>query len=175
MSVEPLWSVEAMAQAMRAERAGALPAGATGISIDSRSIAQARRSSPSRATTATATPSSRQRSRPAPARRHRADRRAALPRDARPGRARRARSAPRPGAGGARASPAQIIGVTGSVGKTSTKEALRLALSADGETHASAASYNNHWGVPLSLARCPQTPRYAVFEIGMNHAGEIAP
>ena len=68
-----------------------------------------------------------------------------------------------------------MIGVTGSVGKTSTKEALRLALSKDGETHASVASYNNHWGVPLSLARCPETARYAVFEMGMNHAGEIEP
>ena len=55
----------------------------------------------------------------------------------------------------ARALRAKVIAVTGSVGKTGTKEALRLALSADGETHASAASYNNHWGVPLSLARCP--------------------
>ena len=72
-------------------------------------------------------------------------------------------------------SQAKFIGVTGSVGKTGTKEALRLALSADGETHASAASYNNHWGVPLSLARCPQSARYAVLEMGMNHAGEIAP
>jgi UDP-N-acetylmuramoyl-tripeptide--D-alanyl-D-alanine ligase len=72
-------------------------------------------------------------------------------------------------------SPARVIGVTGSVGKTGTKEALRLALSADGETHASAASYNNHWGVPLSLARCPASAKYAVFEIGMNHAGEITP
>ena len=74
----------------------------------------------------------------------------------------------------ARAS-AKVIAVTGSVGKTGTKEALRLALSPDGETHVSAASYNNHWGVPLSLARCPQSAKYAVFEIGMNHAGEIAP
>ncbi len=79
-------------------------------------------------------------------------------------------------AGAARTrSQAKVIGVTGSVGKTGTKEALRLALNADGETHASAASYNNHWGVPLSLARCPATARYAVFEIGMNHAGEITP
>ncbi len=69
----------------------------------------------------------------------------------------------------------KFIGVTGSVGKTSTKEALLLALSADGETHASAASYNNHWGVPLSLARCPASARYAVLEMGMNHAGEIEP
>ena len=65
--------------------------------------------------------------------------------------------------------------MTGSVGKTGTKEALRLALSKDGETHASVASYNNHWGVPLSLARCPANARYAVLEMGMNHAGEIAP
>lgn len=72
-------------------------------------------------------------------------------------------------------SHAKIIAVTGSVGKTGTKEALRLGLSADGETHASAASYNNHWGVPLSLARCPASAKYAVFEIGMNHAGEITP
>ncbi len=70
---------------------------------------------------------------------------------------------------------ARVIAVTGSVGKTSTKEALRLALSADGATHASDASYNNHWGVPLSLARCPADVKYAVFEIGMNHAGEITP
>jgi len=70
---------------------------------------------------------------------------------------------------------AKVIAVTGSVGKTGTKEALRLALSADGATHASAASYNNHWGVPLSLARCPADVKYAIFEIGMNHAGEITP
>jgi UDP-N-acetylmuramoyl-tripeptide--D-alanyl-D-alanine ligase len=72
-------------------------------------------------------------------------------------------------------SQAKIVAVTGSVGKTSTKEALRLALAADGETHASAASYNNHWGVPLSLARLSASAQYAVFEIGMNHAGEITP
>src|ERR1700751_1003212 len=72
-------------------------------------------------------------------------------------------------------SAAEVIGVTGSVGQTSTKEALRLALSKDGKTHASTASYNNHWGVPLSLARCPADARYAVLELGMNHAGEIAP
>ena len=70
---------------------------------------------------------------------------------------------------------AKVVAVTGSVGKTSTKEALRAALSRDGKTHASVASYNNHWGVPLSLARCPADARYAVFEIGMNHAGEIGP
>jgi UDP-N-acetylmuramoyl-tripeptide--D-alanyl-D-alanine ligase len=72
-------------------------------------------------------------------------------------------------------SSARVVAVTGSVGKTGTKEALRLALSAEGETHASAASYNNHWGVPLSLARMPGGARIGVFEIGMNHAGEITP
>ena len=70
---------------------------------------------------------------------------------------------------------AQVCAVTGSVGKTSTKEALRLALSQSGDTHASAASYNNHWGVPLSLARMPRDVDYAVFELGMNHAGELGP
>jgi UDP-N-acetylmuramoyl-tripeptide--D-alanyl-D-alanine ligase len=70
---------------------------------------------------------------------------------------------------------ARVIAVTGSVGKTSTKEALRIALGRVGETHASTASFNNHWGVPLSLARLAESARYAVFEIGMNHAGEITP
>ncbi len=68
---------------------------------------------------------------------------------------------------------AKIVAVTGSAGKTTTKELLRLALGALGPTHASAASYNNHWGVPLSLAALPRNARYAVFEVGMNHAGEI--
>src|SRR6201999_1525194 len=61
----------------------------------------------------------------------------------------------------------QVIAVTGSVGKTSTKEGLRRVLSPQGETHASAASFNNHLGVPLSLARCPASVRFPVFEIGM--------
>jgi UDP-N-acetylmuramoyl-tripeptide--D-alanyl-D-alanine ligase len=72
-------------------------------------------------------------------------------------------------------SKAQIVAVTGSVGKTSTKEALRMVLDEQGPTHAADKSYNNHIGVPLTLARMPQTARYGVFEIGMNHAGEIAP
>src|SRR5215470_8240958 len=72
-------------------------------------------------------------------------------------------------------SAAKIVAVTGSVGKTSTKEALALALASSGEAHVSPASFNNHWGVPLSLARMPQAARYGVFEIGMNHAGEITP
>ncbi|HTT98100.1 MAG TPA: UDP-N-acetylmuramoyl-tripeptide--D-alanyl-D-alanine ligase [Rhizomicrobium sp.] len=70
-------------------------------------------------------------------------------------------------------SNAKIVGVTGSAGKTTTKEILRVGLGALGKTHASAASYNNHWGVPLSLASLPQDARYAVFEIGMNHFNEI--
>jgi UDP-N-acetylmuramoyl-tripeptide--D-alanyl-D-alanine ligase len=70
-------------------------------------------------------------------------------------------------------SNAKIVAVTGSVGKTTTKEILRLAFGALGATHASAASYNNHWGVPLSLAAMPRETRYGVFEIGMNHFGEI--
>lgn len=70
---------------------------------------------------------------------------------------------------------AKIIAVTGSVGKTSTKEALRLALEDQGKTTASASSFNNHWGVPLSVARMPDDTAYGVFEVGMNHAGEIEP
>ena len=72
-------------------------------------------------------------------------------------------------------SKARIAAVTGSVGKTSTKEALRHVLSEQGKTHASVASYNNHWGVPLTLARMPADCAFGVFEIGMNHAGEITP
>ena len=70
---------------------------------------------------------------------------------------------------------ARVVGVTGSVGKTSTKEMLRAILSGQGKTHAAEASYNNHWGVPLTLARMPQDAAFAVIEIGMNHPGEIAP
>ena len=70
---------------------------------------------------------------------------------------------------------ARIVAVTGSVGKTGTKEMLRLCLADAGPTHASEKSYNNHWGVPLTLARMPASAAYGVFEIGMNHAGEIAP
>ncbi|HEX5958173.1 MAG TPA: UDP-N-acetylmuramoylalanyl-D-glutamyl-2,6-diaminopimelate--D-alanyl-D-alanine ligase [Hyphomicrobiaceae bacterium] len=79
------------------------------------------------------------------------------------GRAARARSA------------ARIVAVTGSAGKTGTKEMLRLSLRDAGRTHASEKSYNNHWGVPLTLARMPRSAEYGVFEIGMNHAGEILP
>jgi UDP-N-acetylmuramoyl-tripeptide--D-alanyl-D-alanine ligase len=173
----PLWTVEAMAQAMGAERAGTLPDAVTGISIDSRSI------SPSEAFFAI-TGESRDGHDFVPAALERdaalavvaAERRAALPTDARllvvPDVLEGLRDLAR--AARVRAD-AKVIGVTGSVGKTGTKEALRLALSRSGETHASVASYNNHWGVPLSLARCPASARYAVFEMGMNHAGEIEP
>jgi UDP-N-acetylmuramoyl-tripeptide--D-alanyl-D-alanine ligase len=70
---------------------------------------------------------------------------------------------------------AKIIAVTGSAGKTSTKEALRQVLCAVGKVHAADKSFNNHWGVPLTLARTPEDSDYAIFEIGMNHAGEIRP
>ncbi|MCC6918363.1 MAG: UDP-N-acetylmuramoylalanyl-D-glutamyl-2,6-diaminopimelate--D-alanyl-D-alanine ligase [Alphaproteobacteria bacterium] len=70
---------------------------------------------------------------------------------------------------------AGIAAITGSAGKTSTKEALRFVLGRQGTTHASEASYNNLWGVPLTLARMPQATKYGIFEIGMNHADEIRP
>ena len=178
---ESLWTVDEMVQAMGAERSGALPAAVGGISIDSRSIrfgeaffaitgdnrdghafvAAALKGGAALAVVA-------------------AGRRGALGLDD-------IKDAPlllvpdvleglRGLARAARArSNAKVIGITGSVGKTGTKEALRLALAASGETHASVASYNNHWGVPLSLARLPASARYAVFEMGMNHAGEIEP
>ena len=69
----------------------------------------------------------------------------------------------------------RVIAVTGSVGKTTTKEMLRHVLSPSGKVHASAASFNNHWGVPLTLARMPRDTDYGVFEIGMNHPDEIRP
>jgi UDP-N-acetylmuramoyl-tripeptide--D-alanyl-D-alanine ligase len=177
MNDQPLWTVEAMAAAMRAERQGPLPKGLFGISIDSRSIG------PDEAFFAIKGD-------------HRdghefvtaaLENRAALCVVATDKRGQFDKDAPllvvpdvleglRDLARAARARlNAKVIGVTGSVGKTGTKEALRLALSREGETHASAASYNNHWGVPLSLARCPESAKFAVFEMGMNHAGEIEP
>ncbi len=177
MSAPALWTLEAMATAMRAERHGALPSSVPGISIDSRSIQLGEAffaiqgdscdghefvpaALAAKAGLAVVA----------------ADRRAELPADAPLLVVPDVLAGLRSLATAARArSSAKIIGVTGSVGKTGTKEALRLALSKDGETHASVASYNNHWGVPLSLARCPTTARYAVFEMGMNHEGEIAP
>ena len=171
-----LWTIEAMAKAMNATRQGALPASISGISIDTRTA------QPGDAFFAIVGDSRDGHDFVPTALKAGAiaviagDKRDRFPADA-PllivddvldalralGRAARARS------------KAKIVAVTGSVGKTGTKEALRLALAADGETHASAASYNNHWGVPLSLARCPADARFAVFELGMNHAGEIGP
>ena len=78
------------------------------------------------------------------------------------------------GAAGRNRSGARILAITGSVGKTSTKEALRLGLAACNPTFASAGGLNNHWGAPLSLARMPPDAAYGIFELGMNHAGEIA-
>ncbi|HEX2146722.1 MAG TPA: Mur ligase family protein, partial [Pseudorhizobium sp.] len=72
-------------------------------------------------------------------------------------------------------SQAQIIAVTGSVGKTTTKEMLRHVLSPSGKVHAAVASFNNHWGVPLTLARMPADTQFGIFEIGMNHPNEIRP
>jgi len=171
-----LWTVDAMAAAMRAEKSGSLPADIPGLSIDTRGIGKGEAFFAIKG-----------------------DNRdghdfveAALKSGAGFAVVARTQTARFPGAplllvddvlDGLRAlaraartrTQAKVIAVTGSVGKTGTKEALRLALSPDGETHVSAASYNNHWGVPLSLARCPQSAKYAVFEIGMNHAGEITP
>lgn len=76
---------------------------------------------------------------------------------------------------GRQRSHAKFLAVTGSVGKTSCKEQLRIMLGACGDVYANEGSFNNHWGVPLSLARLPADAKWGVFEIGMNHAGEITP
>src|SRR6202158_4556199 len=177
MSATPLWTSQAMAEAMRASIQGVPPEAVTGLSIDSRTIAAgeayfaikgdvhdghdfvaaALKAGGARAAVETAQRDQFPGAAPLLAV---ADILAGLVDLARAGRARL---------------NAQVIAVTGSVGKTSTKEALRRVLDAQGETHASAASFNNHWGVPLSLARCPASARFAIFEIGMNHAGEIEP
>jgi UDP-N-acetylmuramoyl-tripeptide--D-alanyl-D-alanine ligase len=177
MSEPALWATEAMAAAMGAQRQAVLPRDISGISIDSRTLA------PGEAFFAIAGD-------------HRdghdfvagalaagaglavvaTSRRAEFPADAPLLVVPDVLAALRDLATAARVrTQAKVIGVTGSVGKTGTKEALRLALGKEGKTHASASSYNNHWGVPLSLARCPADARFAVFEMGMNHPGEIAP
>ncbi|NOX74190.1 MAG: UDP-N-acetylmuramoyl-tripeptide--D-alanyl-D-alanine ligase, partial [Alphaproteobacteria bacterium] len=69
----------------------------------------------------------------------------------------------------------KVIAVTGSVGKTTSKEMLRTALAGQGRVHGAVMSLNNHWGVPLTLARMPRDTEFAILEIGMNHAGEITP
>jgi UDP-N-acetylmuramoyl-tripeptide--D-alanyl-D-alanine ligase len=181
MSAPALWTTDAMVSAMRAQRQGALenplPQSITGISIDSRSIG------PGEAFFAITGDNRDGHDFVAPALAAgaalavvAADRRAQFPADAPLLVVPDVLAGLRDLASAARARfQGKVIGVTGSVGKTGTKEALRLALSKDGETHASIASYNNHWGVPLSLARCPANARYAVFEMGMNHEGEIEP
>jgi len=177
MTARALWTLEEMASAMGAERAGQVPASVAGLSIDSRSLAPGeaffairgdRRDGHDFVSDALAAK--------AALAVVAADRRAQFPDDAPLLVVPDVLIALRQLAAAARRRmPGKVIGVTGSVGKTGTKEALRLALSKDGETHASAASYNNQWGVPLSLARCPSSAQYAVFEMGMNHPGEIAP
>ncbi|MGN7869799.1 UDP-N-acetylmuramoyl-tripeptide--D-alanyl-D-alanine ligase [Paracoccus sp. 22332] len=79
------------------------------------------------------------------------------------------------GRAGRRRMAGKVIAITGSVGKTSTKDMARAALTGQGRIHAAEASYNNHWGVPLTLARMPRHTDFAIIEIGMNHPGEIAP
>lgn len=173
----PLWTVDALAAAMRAERAGALPQAVGGLSIDSRSIA------PGEAFFAIKGDTHDGHGFVAGALANGAGvaviaraKRGEVPKDAPLLVVPDVLAGLRDLAAAARArSSAKVIAVTGSVGKTSTKEALRLALARNGEVHASVASFNNHWGVPLSLARLPQAARYGVFEIGMNHAGEITP
>jgi UDP-N-acetylmuramoyl-tripeptide--D-alanyl-D-alanine ligase len=176
-----LWTTKAIEAATRGAGIGALPAEVTGISIDSRTIGPgeayfaikgdvhdghdfavaALKASGGLAVVA---------------RDRLDDLREALGEDARLIAVDDVLAALRDLAAAARArSTAKIVAVTGSVGKTSTKEALALALGANGATHASAASFNNHWGVPLSLSRLAESARYGVFEIGMNHAGEITP
>jgi UDP-N-acetylmuramoyl-tripeptide--D-alanyl-D-alanine ligase len=177
MTAQPLWTLDAMAQAMGAQHTGALPVSVNGISIDSRSVgagdaffaikgdnrdghefvAAALKGGAGVAVVATDWQSSDIDNAPLLRVPDVLEGLRALARTA------RARL------------DGKVIGVTGSVGKTGTKEALRLALRSNGITHASIASYNNHWGVPLSLARCPINVRYAVFEMGMNHSGEIQP
>jgi UDP-N-acetylmuramoyl-tripeptide--D-alanyl-D-alanine ligase len=173
----PLWTSAAMAEAMRASVQGAPPEAISGLSIDSRSIAPGEAyfaikgdvhdghdfvAAALQAGAALAVVERAQRDKFA------ADAPLLVVDDVLAGLVELAHAA--------RARlKAQIIAVTGSVGKTSTKEALRRVLGAQGPTHASAASFNNHWGVPLSLARCPAAMRFAIFEIGMNHAGEIEP
>ncbi|WP_291867435.1 UDP-N-acetylmuramoylalanyl-D-glutamyl-2,6-diaminopimelate--D-alanyl-D-alanine ligase [Bradyrhizobium sp.] len=175
MSVAPLWTSGAMAQAMRAQANGALPEAVSGLSIDTRTIAPGEAyfaikgdvhdghdfvAAALKAGAALAVVERIKRDKFAP------DAPLLVVDDVLAalvelGIASRARLT------------AQVIAITGSVGKTSTKEALWRVLGAQGEAHASAASFNNHWGVPLSLARCPASAKFAVFEIGMNHAGEI--
>jgi UDP-N-acetylmuramoyl-tripeptide--D-alanyl-D-alanine ligase len=175
MSSAPLWTSAAMIDAMRAQVGGTLPEAIAGISIDSRSMAAGEAYFAIKGDVhdghvfvATALKAGAALAVVAAAQRHKfaSDAPLLVVDDVLAGLVELAHAA--------RARlDAPVIAVTGSVGKTSTKEALRRVLGAQGPAHASSASFNNHWGVPLSLARCPAGVRFAVFEIGMNHAGEI--
>jgi UDP-N-acetylmuramoyl-tripeptide--D-alanyl-D-alanine ligase len=177
MMAGPLWTSQAMTEAMGAARNGALPDAVTGLSIDSRTVLPGEAyfaikgdvhdghdfvDTALKAGAALAVVETAQRAKFA------ADAPLLVVDDVLEGLRQLAHAARARLKG-------QVIAVTGSVGKTSTKEALRHVLSAQGPTHASVASFNNHWGVPLSLARCPADMRFAIAEIGMNHAGEIEP
>lgn len=176
-AAKPLWTAQEMAKAARGTLQGAVKENVTGISIDTRTIAQgdaffaikgdrldghdfveialAKGASLTVVDAASA---------------------GKFPKDAALLVVGETLQAMRDVAAAARArSGAKIVAVTGSAGKTGTKEALKLALSQSGETHASSASFNNHWGVPLSLSRLSPDAKFGVFEIGMNHAGEITP
>jgi UDP-N-acetylmuramoyl-tripeptide--D-alanyl-D-alanine ligase len=173
-----LWTTQDMIAAMNGRPFGTLPEGITGISIDSRSIGPGEAffaikgdrvdghdyASMAMANGAALLVVSEARL-PAMGRADGAD-------DRGRGCAGGARQARACGAG---TFAAQIIAVTGSVGKTTTKEMLRRVLSPSGKVHASVASFNNHWGVPLTLARMPLDTYFGVFEVGMNHPDEIRP
>jgi UDP-N-acetylmuramoyl-tripeptide--D-alanyl-D-alanine ligase len=172
-----LWTAEALASAMSARISGAPARDITGVSIDSRTVAPGeaffaikgdRVDGHDYVTKALA--------RGAGVAVVAAERLAAMPTGAPLMTVPDVLEALRAAARAARArSTAKVIAVTGSAGKTGTKDALKLVLAREGETHASVASFNNHWGVPLSLARLPASARFGVFELGMNHAGEIEP
>jgi UDP-N-acetylmuramoyl-tripeptide--D-alanyl-D-alanine ligase len=174
---EPLWTLDVMTAAMDAQRRGALPSSISGISIDSRTIKPGEAyfaikgdvhdghdfvEAALKNGAALAVVADGHRARFA------ADARLLVVPDVLAALGKLGIAARKRFAG-------KVLAVTGSVGKTSTKEMLRCVLSAQAPTHASVASFNNHWGVPLTLARCAQGNSFAVYEIGMNHAGEIAP
>ena len=176
MTPPPLWTVDAMARAMRAERAGALPASISGISIDTRTIAAGEAFFAIRGDNRDGHEFVPPRSRPVPASRWWPPTSArALPRTRRCLSCRRARRTTRARAGGAYPHGGEDRRSHRLGRQDRHQGGTASGARRQGETHASAASYNNHWGVPLSLARCPQSARYAVLEIGMNHAGEIEP
>ena len=175
MSTLPLWTSEAMAAAMRATVQGELPEAITGLSIDSRTVAPGEAyfaikgevhdghafvDAALKAGAALAVVETAQRDK------FPADAPLLVVDDVLAGLVELAHAARARLTG-------KMIAVTGSVGKTSSKEALKHVLDDQGKTHASTASFNNHWGVPLSLARCPADAKFAISEVGMNHSGEI--